>query len=153
MVSTRASRSDEWSVPEFVTELNTVGDDVASIATPLSLYIARQNDIYHSTRPTPDAAWGAPVLLDDVSTSSVELQGHSPDDFIMYFSSDRPGGMGDHDLYITSRLGEDRWAPPQLQSELNSPGNDSDPWVSSDGRYIIFASDRGGRLDLWEATR
>ena len=31
---------------------------------------------------------------------------------------------------------------------------DSDPWVSADGRHIVFSTNRGGgTIDLWEAFR
>jgi hypothetical protein len=38
-------------------------------------------------------------------------------------------------------------------SELNSPATDWDPWISEDGRDIVFGSDRDGTHEIYKATR
>ncbi len=82
----------------------------------------------------------------------------SADGEVLYFSSDRPGGVGDSDLWQVSRDGTtDAFASPEnLGDEVNGPGYDGEPAVSSDGLLLLFASDRPGGVggqDLWLATR
>lgn len=38
-------------------------------------------------------------------------------------------------------------------AELNSTATDWDPWISEDGRYLMFGSDRSGNHEIYEASR
>lgn len=62
------------------------------------------------------------------------------------------------DIYAATRDGFDQpFGTPVRVDELSVPNaNDVDPYVSSDGREMYFASDRPGSVganDLWVATR
>ncbi len=69
----------------------------------------------------------------------------------IYFSSDMPGGYGGFDLYYCNRRNND-WDPPvNLGSVINSPKNESFPYMSGNGD-LYFASDglKGyGGLDIF----
>ncbi len=66
-------------------------------------------------------------------------------------SSDRPGGVGEADLYLTV-LDEEGWIPPQnLGEEINSPGNELDPSIRSDHNWLFFVSDRNGEMETFES--
>ncbi|HEY7464985.1 MAG TPA: hypothetical protein VH987_11235 [Candidatus Limnocylindria bacterium] len=68
----------------------------------------------------------------------------------LYFSS--TGSSGNPDIY-RSRLGDDgRYEAPQPVTELNSSAVDQMPNVSANGREVVFASSRGGNMDIWTAT-
>lgn len=67
----------------------------------------------------------------------------SPDGSFLVFSSDRPGGLGDQDLWISYRS-NGVWTAPRNLTALNSPFHDHEPFVSYDGRMILFSSDRDG---------
>jgi len=41
---------------------------------------------------------------------------------------------------------------PQPATELNS-NDENDPWLSDDGRHILFDSDRSGQIKIYEAWR
>jgi Tol biopolymer transport system component len=79
----------------------------------------------------------------------------SDDGLLLFFASDREGG--NEDIYVavrTNRSGS--FSRPIRVPGLASPGKDSAPFISPDGRTIYFTSDRpGGRggLDIWTATR
>jgi Tol biopolymer transport system component len=62
-------------------------------------------DIWTSVRPNPAAPWATPEPLSAlVNTEFQELQpALSKDGRSLYFASDRPGGSGDNDLYVTVR--------------------------------------------------
>lgn len=62
----------------------------------------------------------------------------------LYFSSNRPGGLGQSDIYRVRRLAG-RWAAPEnLGAAVNTPGLEFDPFVSPDETYLVFASERPG---------
>lgn len=63
------------------------------------------DDIWASTRPGAHGPWSAPVNLGpSINTSFVESQpGVSHDGGLLFFSSDRPGGSGALDLYMSTR--------------------------------------------------
>jgi hypothetical protein len=76
----------------------------------------------------------------------------------LYFSSNRAGGVGKYDLWV-SRWNEDAgtWgAPVNLGSNVNSVVGDFTPALSRDEHWLFFASNRPGTLgarDLYAAYR
>ena len=57
----------------------------------------------------------------------------------LYFSSNRPGGLGGFDLYV-SYFQEGKWSKPEnLGPEVNTAGNEITPFF--DGDQLYFASD------------
>lgn len=63
------------------------------------------NDIWASTRETTQDAWSTPVNLRAPVNSEYQDGGLalSCDGTAMYFFSERPGGFGGRDLYVTTR--------------------------------------------------
>jgi outer membrane protein OmpA-like peptidoglycan-associated protein len=69
----------------------------------------------------------------------------SPDGKQLFFASDKPGGLGGSDLYY-SVWKADRWEDPvNLGPTINTPGNESYPYINSSGN-LFFSSD--GRKGL-----
>ena len=64
----------------------------------------------------------------------------SPDEKTMIFASDREGGIGNKDLYISYRNGSSWSTPKNLGPPVNSPGNEAFPFFAEDGN-LYFASD------------
>ena len=63
----------------------------------------------------------------------------------LFFSSDRPGGFGGMDLYV-SQFSGGRWGVPvNLGPDVNTPGNELFPFIYDDGT-LYFASDGWGGL-------
>jgi hypothetical protein len=62
-------------------------------------------DIWVATRNSPNDGWDTPVNLGSVvNTGGAEQMPYiSPDARTLYFASDRPGGCGGLDLYMTTR--------------------------------------------------
>ena len=115
-------------------------------------------DIY-LTRQLHDGTWTAPQHLGCVADGSgPNFTGGefgpslvaTPDGTYLYFSS--TGTSGNHDIY-RSRLNSDgTFDTPQAVAELNTAAVDQMPNVSADGTEIVFASSRGGNMDIWTAT-
>lgn len=66
------------------------------------------------------------------------------------FASDRAGGSGGWDLW-QARLIDGRWQAAEALP-FNAAGDDLDPWLSRDGRWLLFASDRDGALALYRVA-
>lgn len=87
---------------------------------------------------------------DEYSTGHPAL---SPDNTYLYFASDRPGGLGGTDIYI-SRWENGDWSEPRnMGPEINTKGNELFPYVDPKGN-LYFASDGHpgmGDLDIFFA--
>src|SRR6266536_3064226 len=174
-VSRRESTDAPWGEPENLAILNSPFND------SLSVLITSGNIMYfHSDRPRGCGAgdlwmsrakpggdaWTAPVNMGCVvNTSFTEIAPafYANDDLglsTIYFGSNRPGGIGDFDLYQTTTTDEDLesavWGPGVLVPELSSPARDTRTFVRRDGREVFITTNRTGGvggLDIWVATR
>lgn len=65
----------------------------------------------------------------------------SPDKRELYFSSNRPGGFGGKDIYVSLRLPNGRWGTPKnLGPRINTSGDESCPFVHADNQTLYFTS-------------
>ena len=91
------------------------------------------------------------VNSDDIETSaSISGDGNT-----LFFASNRKGGQGGLDLYMTRKLPTGDWAIPQnLGDKINTPYNEDFPTLSSDGKTLYFTSDGHpgmGGYDLYKS--
>ena len=113
-------------------------------------------DIYMSVRQ--GGRWGKPRNLGHpVNTPYWEsFPSLSIDGYTLYFVSTRPGGYGGTDIWCCT-LEEGRWSEPRnLGPEINTPGNETAPFVHFDDKTLYFASDGHlgmGGMDLFRAKR
>jgi outer membrane protein OmpA-like peptidoglycan-associated protein len=74
-----------------------------------------------------------------------------PDTRTLYFCSEGHGGLGDMDLFKTTRLDSTwlNWSEPiHVGKELNTAGEDWGYKISTNGRYAYYSSNQ----DIWMAT-
>jgi len=81
----------------------------------------------------------------------------SADGLILFFFSNRPGGSGDDDIWVTTRAStDDPWTEAvNLGPTVNSSARDFAAVTSSDGCTLYFTSGRPGgvgNLDLWQVS-
>ena len=70
------------------------------------------NDIWMSTRRSPNDAWSTPENVGAVNSVFGELTPSlSPDGRILLFDSDRPAGVGGRDIYMSTRTPSGKEAP------------------------------------------
>jgi len=151
--------------------VNTVrfegGPSLAQDGLTLFFGAARQNslgvldeDIYMATRATTADAFGPAQNLGP-TVNALGFGDYSPelslDGLTLYFSSSRPGGQGDADLYVTTRASiDDPWEPAEnLGPNVNSVAFDGQPNISANGKTLYWDSARPGfgDFDIWMATR
>jgi hypothetical protein len=93
------------------------------------------SDIWMVVRATE--GWGTPqVLPDPINSSSYDGMYTRTTDGTIYIESDRPGGYGKIDVWRISPQNEIQ----NLGVPVNTSGDDNDPFVSPDGKYLNFGS-------------
>ncbi len=98
------------------------------------------------------------IKLDEtINSSAHEIAATiSKDGETIFFASDREGGQGGTDIYISKKLPIGGWGPPQnLGANINTPFNEDFPSISPDGKTLYFSS-KGhtsmGGYDIFKAT-
>ena len=162
-VAHRASADDPWGAPENLGP--TVNSNVFDWSpTPVPghglFFVSTRadscggDDIYFTR--FKNGAWEEPQNVGCQINSTAGESGPSyfedeSGHAILYFSSNRSGGLGQQDIYFSVDFG-----PAQLDSGLSNASNDVRPNVRKDGREIVFDSNRPGSLglqDIWTASR
>ena len=171
-VSTRETTSDSWS-EAVILDPPISGPDwdgSPSISSDgLELYFTSDRsgntDLWVLTRATKDDPWEEPVNLGSTVNSSADDFGPSisGDGLSLYFGSQRSGGLGKIDIWVTTRATKDApWEQPvNLGSPVNGSLDEAMPDISADGRVLFFCDFMGppqraggyGGQDLWMTTR
>ena len=74
----------------------------------------------------------------------------APDGSYLIFTSDRPGGFGRGDLYITFRNENRTWSEPlNMGPQINTDGYDYCPMLSPDGKYLFFTRNINQNGDIY----
>lgn len=98
-------------------------------------------DLYFSY--TNQDGWAQPVPFGaTINTPAFEgMPSLSPDNKVLYFISDREGGYGGKDIW-KSEFQNGLWQIPEnLGAEINTPGDETAPWIASDNKTLYFTSD------------
>jgi outer membrane protein OmpA-like peptidoglycan-associated protein len=65
----------------------------------------------------------------------------SPDKSALYFSSNRPGGSGGSDLYVSYRQPNGKWGPAEnMGPTINSAGDEQAPFIHADNQTLYYTS-------------
>ncbi len=162
-----------WQAPAEMTGVRNAGDPAEPFVTPhltdngATMYFARrlpsgQTDIFRSR--LIDGDWQNATPLDVVNSPFDDLGPVlSHDGRELYFYSNRPGGAGRSDIYVSRRDGNG-WSKPQnVGDSVNSSADEFDPAPVPDGRSLIFSSNRNdepvpdsrmalGEMPPWQTT-
>jgi len=101
-----------------------------------------RTDLYSATRE--NGTFKNITNLAALNTSFYDSQPTlSADGRTMLFVSDRTGGAGKTDIYMSTWNGKE-WSAPKQVTGINSAGSEMSPVLASDGRTLYFASDKQG---------
>jgi outer membrane protein OmpA-like peptidoglycan-associated protein len=114
-------------------------------------------DIYYSEKEGDE--WSFPKNLGSpVNTAARETQPSlNADGRTIYFASNRPGGKGGHDIWMSERNDDETWSEPvNLGDSINTPGDELSPFIHQDNNTLYFSSDAHigmGGYDIYVARR
>ena len=116
-------------------------------AADVDLYISR----------LVSGAWSEPRIIPASDSAAWDgSPAFSRDGRTLYFSSNRPTGVGGLDIYRTNMDASGRFSKPvNMGKDINTPGDEMFPYVAPDNK-LYFASDGHpglGGLDMFVATR
>ncbi|MFL5763041.1 MAG: OmpA family protein [Bacteroidia bacterium] len=114
-------------------------------------------DIFYSEKYTDKSGdkWSKPYNLGPtVNTNHFESQpSFSADGKSLYFVSNRPGGIGETDIWVSHLRDDGSWsAPENLGPHINTPGKEESVFIHPDGKTLYFGSNGHvgmGGLDLY----
>ena len=81
--------------------------------------------------------WNKPQPLTEINSDSYDSYPSVDANGNLYFNSDRPGGRGSMDFYVSKRI-NDRYSTPENIAVLNSVDTENDLVVDPEERFIIF---------------
>lgn len=152
-----------WTTPRNIQEVNTEKHDacIALSADGKQLFIYKDSkggDIYVSNFDAPKNIWSKPQSLgDNVNTKYQEPSvSMTADGNTIYFSSNRPGGTGGLDIYVSRKDEKGKWGEAvNIGAPVNTPYDEDAPFIHPDGQTLYFSS-RGhegmGNYDIFRST-
>jgi OOP family OmpA-OmpF porin len=163
MISRRDAQGN-WQAPESISpNINTQDNEGTSTISADGRTLiftsckGRQGygscDLYISQK-TGDT-WSEPENLGSaINSRNWESQPSlSADGRTLYFVSNRPGGVGGNDIYMSRLTQEAGWSRPEnLGSPVNTPRDEISPFMHANGQTLYFASNghkRMGGYDLF----
>jgi len=162
-VSQRRTRDTPWETPVRVDGLGSSTLDAAPALDRGQLILvfgsqrgsAAVAHLFLTTR-NPGGPWQTPV---EISALTSAWEDTDPalfaDGRALLFASRRLTQGRAADLFQAARADTSAPFASSLApiGELNSDSTEEDPWMSQNGRHVLFVSDRSGRKRIYEATR
>jgi Tol biopolymer transport system component len=139
-----------WSAPHPVDAVNTDENEVFATQSAAGEMVfgraaqttGRPRPVVFSYRPG-EAPRPLPATINDGYTTSNPLI--APDGSFLIFVSDRPGGLGDTDLWVSFRDGETWRAPRNLGPPIDTADGEFAPGLSADGAWLFFTRRHDGQ--------
>lgn len=151
-------QGNNWSEPVlFAEEAASKFEDFFPVVTKNgNLYFNSQrgglgtNDIYCS-RFANGKYLTAEKLPEPINSIFREFDAYvSPDESMIIFSSERPGGFGCSDIYICFKKNENSWTDPlNMGEDINSPGWEYGSSLSPEGKFFFYTSDKRMNEDIY----
>ena len=162
--SPRATPTGAFSAPTPLTSVNSSAPDqlprLSADGLLLMLGSTRAgslggSDLWLSTRSDVRSAFPTPVNWTELNTASQEdAASLSRDGLVVYFVSDRAGGLGGRDIWTATRASpQARFGAAQNLSVVNSASSDAECVLTVDGRELFFSSARDGARKIWRSIR
>jgi hypothetical protein len=147
----KRNKNDEWEGPEVAPFSGSYADADPSFSSDGSrLFFISQRPLNDSTTTSKDfdiwavdrteAGWGKPINLDFLNTKTNEFYVSTTDAGSIFFSAQYKDGLGRGDIYEARRSDDGIMSIENLGEAINSPTGDGDPYVSPDGKMMIFMS-------------
>jgi len=146
-ISTKNSDST-WSIPHGISILNSLGHDavvaISSDGNTLFTFVSSEKnpgDLYQSNKQNNE--WTKAKKLNS-NINSEFWEGScsiSSDGRYLFFASERPGGYGKRDLYVSELENGDWGVAKNLGPIINTEQNEDDPFIHPNGITMFFSSE------------
>jgi hypothetical protein len=144
-----------------VASLNTTSNEEQAALSPdeLTVHFSRDDgngayDIYEATRASKTASFGGAAPVPGVNTAAEDREPRITADGLTMFATTRATPSGQFRIASATRASKsDPFGALQPVPVVNGTANDSDPFISADGRVLYFSSDRGGNYALYRSTQ
>jgi hypothetical protein len=152
---------DEWQKPIEITEQMKAGDDCSSSSlnydgTLLFLYKTDNFDGNIYSSEYINDTW-SPIkkLNNNINTKFYESHASvSADGMRLYFTSNREGGKGGLDIYMSERDQSGDWGiPVNLGNNINTPFNEDTPFITLNDSLLYFSSEGHNGLGGYDIFR
>ncbi len=114
----------------------------------------QDEDIYMSLHTS--AGWQKASSIGSTINTERYIEGAqsiSPSGKYLFFTSaDRPDGLGRADIYMARKTGDEWERANNIGAPVNTPGYETQPCISADGRSLYYAGIRAdgyGGTDIW----
>jgi hypothetical protein len=111
-------------------------------------------DLFHARRRA--GGWSEAAPIEGINSGADELgAAFSPDGRWLLFYSDREGGEGGYDIWLSERRADGFGPPLNAGAEVNGPWNELSPSFDPAGQRLYFSSDRRPgeeRRAPWQGT-
>ncbi|MBN2861764.1 MAG: PD40 domain-containing protein [Bacteroidales bacterium] len=139
----------KWQTPIDITSQLNAGEDCSSCSlnhdgTKLFLYKTDNFDGNIYSSDYVNGSWTPIVKLNrNINTKYYESHASiSSDNKRLYFTSNREGGTGGLDIYVSEKDASGDWGfPINLGTSVNTPYNEDNPFITADGSTLFFSSE------------
>ncbi|WP_207532375.1 OmpA family protein [Desertivirga arenae] len=138
----------------FVTKTNS-GSEALLQRQSSEKFHSKVLEIYIYSKDAYGSWKGTPFKYNNVKAWSVGHPALSPDENILYFVSDMPGGLGGTDVWYTVKGRDGSWSDPQnCGPNINTEGNELFPVMKENGTLFFSSDTRAGMggLDIFSST-
>ena len=156
--------SGKWSKPVYF-QYNTLKNEFPACLSidGKMLILSREEkdnyDLFYSV--FENGKWTEPVSMgNSINSSADEKEASlSKDGNLLYFSSNRKGGYGKFDIYMSQKSANGKWGKPiNLGKDINTSENEISPFIHPDGQVLYFSSDgyieeNMGGFDIFYSTK
>ena len=156
-------KDNKWIKPKKMgSKMNSVNSDILNCISPdgKQLYFSRMirgtYDIFVSTLSKKNK-WQTPQKIGiNINSKNNDMWAYiTADGNTLLFSSDRQGGYGGYDIYMSEKLTTGEWGKPlNLGSEVNTEFDEISPVLMPDGTLYFSSNGKGsmGGYDIFETV-
>jgi hypothetical protein len=161
-IATYDAAQNTWTAGSPPPDLDSVGYNSGNPSiTPDKLMCAFDNindqlatGLYIATRPTLVQQWEPAVRLSQLADANVALSpALSADKLTLYYAKPVNGKLDIFEIRRASPTATFSGAGTPLSSTINTAVDETDPFISSDGKTLLFARANGNRFEIWGSTR
>ncbi|THU39182.1 hypothetical protein FAM09_11745 [Niastella caeni] len=139
-------QGNTYAGPEYLTGVNSDSTEYyVSVSRSGNIYFSSYRDgnldLYMSKRTKN--GYDQPINLGVTINSAYDEHDPliAPDESFLVFTSSRPGGLGQADLYITHKTNGQWGNPTNMGSIINTKTYEYCPNLSPDGKYFFYSSE------------